>query len=145
MKQILNPGVSRMEKDRSSRQVLQDVWWGLGVFQFICSVVLSSIFIKTGYRQAVYPNGALGPGTPNHLQNSYTKNQGGSSSLSWETQLDNHHLRWEMETLCLGAADSPSRHSMPAAALASPQTLYYGAGSADETLVLQVRGSPEPM
>lgn len=53
-----------MEKDRSSRQVLQDVWWSLEDFQFVCYMVLSSISNKTGYRQAVYSNGALEPGTP---------------------------------------------------------------------------------
>lgn len=64
VKQILNPGVrTDWRKTGAADRSYRMFGRALIIFQFICYVVLFSISNKTGYRQAIYSNGALAPGT----------------------------------------------------------------------------------
>jgi hypothetical protein len=65
VKQILKPGVrTQWRKTGAADRSYRTFGGALRIFQFVCYMVLSSISNKTGYRQAVYSNGALEPGTP---------------------------------------------------------------------------------
>lgn len=122
--QMLNTGVRKTGAAHRSYGMFGEV---LRIFQFICYMVLSSIFNKAGYRQAVCQEGFIPVGLwhqvhPYRFSIPTLKAKCGSSLLSFETQLNNHHLH--LETPCLRAADSSRSHFMPAATLASPRTLY---------------------
>lgn len=64
MTQILKPGVRpEWRKTGAADRSYRMFGGALRIFQFTCYMVPSSIFNKTGYRQAVYFSGALAPGT----------------------------------------------------------------------------------